>query len=581
MMRHHAKVTSGFAVSRVQTLALIFLLLTAFIVARLFVLQVIDHDYYVLFAENTHGIYEKIHARRGEVFFQDSRTNKEFPAAINRNYYIVYAVPHDISPNNVASTTEKIATLLGMTSSTEQAALFNRLADNKSYYAPLAKKVSSTLADAITAAKIPGIQTSPQELRFYPEGQFAGNVLGFVGSDADGNYSGKYGLEQYYDKEIAGRGGLITGEKGALGSWISLDKRTVIPAEDGVDVLLTIDRTLEEQACSRLARGMSDYHAKSGALILMNAKTGAVLALCSLPDFDPNNYSTVTTTAAYNNTAVFTQYEPGSVFKAVTMAAALDLEAVTPNTSIDTPCVRYINKYPIHNAENKCYGTQTMTGILENSINTGMVWVEEKIGRDNFKKYVDAFGFGKQTGVTLAGESAGNVAPLDRPGAIFGAAGSFGQGITATPIQIAAAYAAIANAGKLPKVHVVQELRYPSGKVEKVEPEVMNQVISPHASQLLSAMLTSVVENHYTRARIPGYYVAGKTGTAQIPGPGGYSEETNHTFAGFAPATNPELVLVVKYEKPDQHWAEQTTLPVFKDVLEYALNYYGFSHDKR
>lgn len=580
MLRNNAKAAGEFVPARLQTIALIFLAVAGLIVARLFVLQVLDHDYYVLFAENTHAIYEKLHAHRGSLFFQDTRTRQEFPAAVNRNYYIVYAVPHDIAPDAVASTSDKIAGLLSITS-TDRAALFTRLADSKSYYAPLAKKVSSTLATAIDEAKIPGIFTTPQELRFYPEGMLGGNVLGFVGSDENGTYSGRYGLEQYFDKEIAGRGGLISGEKGALGSWISLDKRSVIPAENGADILLTIDRTLQSQACGRLAQGMSDYHAKSGALILMNAKTGAIIALCSLPDFDPNSYSTVTSSAVYNNTAVFTQYEPGSVFKPVGMAAALDLEKVTPNTTFTDPCTRVINGYTIHNALNKCYGLQTMTGVLENSINTGMVWVEEKVGRENFKKYVDAFGFGKRTGITLAGEVAGDTSPLDRAGAIFGAAGSFGQGITATPIQIAAAYAAIANNGKLPKVHIVEEMRYSNGKTERTQSEVMNQVITPHASQLLSAMLTSVVENHYTQARLPGYYVAGKTGTAQIAAAGGYSEETNHTFAGFAPATKPELVLVVKYEKPDQRWAEQTTLPVFKDVLSYALDYYGFPHDKK
>lgn len=581
MIHHSPRAKIANPEGRLQLMAAFFLIVALLIIARLFILQVIEHDYYILFAQNSHEMYQKLHAHRGAIYWQDTRNRTEFSAAINRDYNLVYAAPREISPLYVVSTTEKLMALLGTTADSDRQNIIQHLSVEKSYYAPLFKKVSSTIAASIKEARLPGIYTAPQEYRFYPEDGLGGNVLGFVGSDVSGNLVGRYGLEQYWEKNLAGRGGFVEGFKGALGSWISLSDRKLIAPQNGVDLVLTLDRTLEYTACARLAQGLKDYQAKSASLILMNPKTGAILAMCSSPDFDPNNYSAVTDQTAFNNTGIFTLYEPGSVFKPFGMGAALDLGLVSPNTTFTDPCVRVINGYTIRNAAQKCYGAQTMTGVLENSINTGMIWVEEKLGHDRFKDYVEKFGFGKRTGLALSGEVAGDISSLARSGPVFGAVGAFGQGLTVTPLQIVTAYAAIANGGKLPKPYIVAEARYANGKIEKTAPETTEQALSPHAAQMLSAMLTSVVENHYTRAKIPGYYVAGKTGTAQIPGPGGYSEDTNHTFAGFAPATDPQLVLLVKFEKPDRRWAEQTALYVFKDVLSFALDYYNLPHDKK
>ena len=351
---------------------------------------------------------------------------------------------------------------------------------------------------------------------------------------------------------------------------------------DGPDIFLTIDRALQQYACDRLRDGLKEYEAKSAALVLMNPESGAVYAMCSLPDFDPNNYSQVKDLAAFNNTAIFTPYEPGSVFKTFTMGAGLDLGLVTPNTTYTDPCELTINGHKVRNAEQKCYGKQTMTEVLEKSINTGVVWVEQRVGRDRFHEYVKKFGFGDKTGITLSTEMAGDVSSLDKKGDIFGANGSFGQGLTATPLQLAAAYSVVANGGKLMKPFIIAEEHLEDGRKNKFSPQESDTVISEGAARLLSGMLVSVVENHYHAAQIPDYYVAGKTGTAQIPEKGKYSEDrTNQTFAGFAPATRPKFVLVVKYEEPNRKWAEQTALPVFKDVMKFALDYLGVPGDKQ
>ena len=580
MRMYHQSTQAADDRSRIRWVALVFLLLALWIAARLSILQIFQHNYYALFALNTHEIYQKLHPDRGQIYFKDARAGIEYPAAVNKEFFIVYANPREISPEETATTSAQIAARLGQTSG-EQQSTFAKLSDHSDSYAVIAKKVLPEVAARLEAAKLKGVYTAGVSMRYYPEGPLAASVLGFTGSDSAGNITGRYGIEGYWEKKLAGKGGFTMGEKGALGSWISFADRTMVPSENGADLVLTIDRAVESAACERLRQGLKDYGAKSAALVLMNSKTGAVLAMCSLPDFDPNNYSKVNDLAVYNNTAIFTAYEPGSVFKAFTMGAGLDLGKIFPNTTYTDPCERVINGHRVRNAMQACYGEQTMTQVLEKSINTGAVWVEEKVGGERFREYIEKFGFGDKTGIALNTEVAGDAKSLQKKGEIFGANGSFGQGLTATPLQVAAGYAAIANGGELMKPFIIDQVRYPSGEKEITAPMVAEQVISEHAAKLLSAMLVSVVENHYQTAKIDTYYVAGKTGTAQIAERGVYSaNRTNHTFAGFAPASDPALVLVVKYEEPERQWAEQTALPVFKDVLQFALNYYAIPGDR-
>lgn len=566
---------------RFRIVSVCFLILAIWIVVRLFILQIVQHDYFMMFASNAHEISQQVHPDRGEIFFKDTKSGQEFPAAINRNYYLVYAVPKIMMASEVVSTTGKLSSLLSF-DEIQKDSLLAKLSENNSSYKVIAKKVSEGTGLLIKAESLPGIFLVEKKDRYYPEENLASSILGFTSENDSGELTGKYGLEGYYDKELKGRPGLTIGEKSAGGSWITVADRTGIKAENGPNVLLTIDRALQNYACSRLAEGLKEYKAKSASLILMNPTNGKVLAMCSLPDFDPNNYSQVDDLAAFNNTSIFTPYEPGSVFKPITMAVGLDLGLVTPNTLFTDPCLLEINGHKIRNAEQKCYGEQTMTQVLEKSINTGAVWVENKIGNDRFYDYIKKFGFGDKTGIPLNTEIAGDVSSLLKKGAIFGANGSFGQGLTVTPLQIAGAYSAIANDGKLMRPLIISEKRYSDGHNEKFSPETVEQVISTEASHKLLGMLISVVENHYHAARIDHYYVAGKTGTAQIPEKGSYSaERTNHTFAGFAPADRPQFTLVVKYEEPDRKWAEQTALPVFHDVMKFALEYYGVEGDKQ
>lgn len=567
---------------RLTIIAVCFILLSIAVIAKLFVLQILQHEYYLTFALSTQDIYKQLHPKRGQIYFRDARNDKTYPAAVNRQYFLVYAVPKDIKPENASSTLDKLSQYLTLTD-LERKNLLEKFSDKTNQYLVITKKIEKETKEKIQNEKIEGIYFKAQEYRYYPEENLAEPVLGFTRLGDDGiEQIGSYGVEGYWDKTLAGKKGFIAGARGASGNMITLADHTKMDAQDGADLILTIDRTLQYTACENLRKGMVEYKAKSASLVLMNPKTGEIYAMCSLPDYDPNKYSEVKDIDIFNNDSAFYPYEPGSVFKPINMASAIDLNLVSPNTTFTDPCKIKIGLFTIHNAQNKCYGTKTMTQVLENSINTGMVFVWEKLGNKNMLNYLRKFGFGEKTGVEISPETGGNISSLEKNGDIYGANASFGQGVMTTPIQLALAYSAIANDGYLPTPHIVNEIDYSNGKKDKLLPQNSKQIISSRTAKLTSGMLVSVVENHYKAARIPGYLVAGKTGTAQIAEKGGWSaDRTNHTFAGFAPANDPQFVLIVKYEEPQRQWAEQTTLPIFRDTLKFALEYFDIKKNNQ
>ncbi|PIT87928.1 MAG: hypothetical protein COU31_00385 [Candidatus Magasanikbacteria bacterium CG10_big_fil_rev_8_21_14_0_10_40_10] len=568
---------------RFTSLAVILYILAFIVVGRLLILQIFNFDYYTALAINTHEIYQQLFPKRGNIYIQDSRSGKDqlYPVSVERPFYLLYAVPRDIAPNSVATTTDFLAGLLKFDDE-QKKILSAQLSKKNDPYEPIVDKLTQETAEIIKQAGLAGINLATKNYRYYSENKLVSNVVGFVGSDTDGNLSGRYGIEGGWDSELAGKSGFLAVNKGALGSIISLAGKTEQTSENGADLVLTIDRSLQDISCESLRQGVATYQAQSASLIMLDAQTGAILAMCSYPDFDPNNYAKVSSASAYNNTAIFTAYEPGSVFKPITMAMALDLNAVGPDTLFNDPGVRVIDNYKVYNALKKQYGTITMTQVLENSVNTGMIWVEEKIGNNAFEDYVKKFGFGQKLGIKMDGEVDGNISSLEKKSDIYFANASFGQGITATPLQLVASYTALANGGQMLKPYIIKEVRYANGKVEKTIPQTIGNVISQRAQKLITGMLISVVENGagYVSVKMPEYYVAGKTGTAQIAGPGGYTEETNHTFIGYFPATDPRFIMLVKYEKPQRAWAESTAAPTFKKVADFAVDYYNLKGDK-
>jgi len=346
---------------------------------------------------------------------------------------------------------------------------------------------------------------------------------------------------------------------------------------DGSDVVLTIDKTIQYYACDELNNGLSKYGADSGSIIVMNPKTGAIIAMCSAPDYNPNDYNKVDDVSVYNNQSLITAYEPGSVFKAVTMAIALDYGKVTPFTTYNDTGVEKIAEYSIRNSDLKAHGIRTMTQVLEESLNTGTIFAARQVGIDVFADYVKRFGFGRQTDFDLTPEAAGDLSNLDKKHDLYLATASFGQGITVTPMQMVRAYAAIANEGKLMRPFVVEKVNgLDQSKI--TEPKTVGQIISKETAKQLGSMLVSVVQNgHAKGAQVSGYLVAGKTGTAQVPDleRGGYSDKTIHTFVGYAPYDDPAFVILVKFDNVrNGRFAESSAVPSFQKIAKFILDYY-------
>jgi len=432
-----------------------------------------------------------------------------------------------------------------------------------------------------------GINYVMENYRFYPENNIGAQVLGFTRLDNDG-LKGNYGLEGFFDHDLAGQSGSFKSTFGGSGSAI-LNDQEYTKAIDGNDLILTINRSLEFFVCQKLKEAVTKHRANSGNVIVVDPTTGAILAMCAAPDFDPNNYQKESDMSVFNNPSVFEQYEPGSVFKAITMAAALNEGKISPTTTYNDPgeIIKKGWSRPIKNSDFSTHGPHGITdmiGVLEYSLNTGAMFAMDQIGIKKFAEYVKNFGFGDTTGIELEGESSGNITNLIRkkPLEIDADMASFGQAITVTPLQMVMAYAAIANDGILMKPFIVKEIVHPDGTKDTTTPVQVRQVISEKAANLLVGMLVSVVEEgHAKGAQLTGYFVGGKTGTAQVAENGVYSTKTDHTFIGILPADNPKFVVLAEMDDPkDVTYAEGSVIPLFHDIEDFMVKYYQIPKDR-
>ena len=550
----------------------------AVIAVRLFVLQVLDHASYVALASGQHEIFKELYPSRGDILIHDMKDGSLVPIATVQQVSFVYADPRNVE--DAIGTADKLAALFGFDEEKAKA-LAIRLSVRTDPYEPIMREVKEDKLAELNALKLPGINYIREEGRLYPETGLGGQVTGFVGASEDGTMTGKYGIEGYFNQELTGTPGFLRSERDIAGRLIAVGNHSIEPAVDGSDVVLTIDRTIQYQACTKLKDAVLRHGADGGSVIVMEPKTGKILAMCGAPDFEPGNYRNAPSTESFNNPAIFDAYEPGSIFKALTMAAAVDAGAVTPTTMFTDTGEVMVSGWPrpLRNAENKVYGLIDMTTVLEDSVNTGMVYSMREMGMEKFVEYVKNFGFGVRTGLEIETESSGTIAALDIGQEIYAATASFGQGITVTPIQMVAAYGAIANGGILMRPYIVEDVVTPDGTHARREPLEVRRVLQPKSASLLGAMLVSVVENgHGKRAGVPGYYIGGKTGTAQVARSDGLGYDLDNTvgsFAGFGPVNDPRFAMIVRIDHPrDVVWAESTAAPLFGDIAKFLLQYF-------
>lgn len=460
--------------------------------------------------------------------------------------------------------------------------LMARFTKENDPYEPIKDRVDEDLLKELMDLKLPGVNYVMQKHRYYPE-NFTSHLTGFFGG-SDNTFKGMYGLEGFFNGELSGKEGIIKAERDASGNPIIVNDMEYERAKNGSDLVLTIDRTIQFTACNKLKEAVVKHGADSGSIIAMNPRTGEIMAMCSYPDFNPNDYSKTPDSSVFNNQVIFGQYEPGSVFKTMTLAAGLDSESISVNTTYKDEGSVMITGWnkPIRNSDFATrggHGIVNMNYVIENSLNTGVIFIMNKIGDKNFAQYVKNFGFGEKNGIELETEAQGDISNLLRKTIrpVDSAVASFGQGITTTPLQMVNAYAVIANGGKLMKPYLVKEIINSDGSKNITQPREIRRVISEKAALLTSGVLVNVVDNgHAGLASVDGYYVAGKTGTAQVADSinKGYGQTTIHTFVGFAPVEEPAFVMLVRLDDPkDVKYAASSAAPLFGDIAEFILNY--------
>ena len=539
---------------RIRALALIFAVLLAVTLARAFWLQAVMRSEYAAMAIRQHRETVVVPAPRGTIFDRNGE-----PLAIGEQAMTVYANPRQISrPRDVTLAVAKALRL-------QPADVYPLLSDRSKGFVYLARKIDPLAAARLQKLDIPGLGFYPEELRTYPQRRVASQVLGYAGMDN----RGLEGLERSLDKALSGRSGSQTVVKDPLGR--ALDVVSMRPETPGKSVRLTLDHQIQANAEAVLADTVRRNGAKSATAIVMDPYTGAVLAMAVAPGYNANRFPT-TRADRRRNRAVTDTYEPGSTFKLVTITAALHDHLVTPRTTFKLPPTLQVADRVIH--ESHARGTELMSvrQIVEYSSNIGTITVAQRLGAGRLASWINRFGFGKPTGIDFPGESSGFALPLDQwSGSTIGTV-PIGHGIAVTPIQMARAYSAIANGGRLVEPHLIE--RIGGADAERLR---SHRIVSRAVSEQMLSMLRGVVlEGTGTEAAIPGYTVAGKTGTAAKIDPDGRYSTSRYvaSFVGLVPASKPRLVIMVMVDEPRASiWGGTVAAPAFKEIASFNLQH--------
>ncbi len=561
---------------RFVILKIFFLCVGAAIIGRLFSLQILDHQKYAAAADRQQGVSLTLTAKRGMMYFQDKDGNRKI-AALNKEWPAVAVIPKSVKEPETVSL--ELSSALNISKESIDALL----AKTTDPFEIVARKIDPQKAEAIDSKKLSGVQVFSEFRRFYPGGSLASQALGFINFEKDIE-TGQYGLERFYNAELSGEAGILSSTKDAKGTLLYLGRKILKPQENGAGVILTIDPNIQKKSEEEIKKLVKKWDAESASFLVMDPLTGKILALGGYPDFDPNYYSKERDISVFNNPIISSQYELGSIMKPVTMAAGINEGLVNPDTTYTDTGEAIIGAFHIKNYDLQAHGVQTMTQVLEKSLNTGAMYVETLLGKETFLSYMESFGFGEKTGIQFPNEARGNISNLSYNRDSDYATASFGQGISITPLQIAVAISAIANGGTLVQPYLVDSIEDDSGNRTIIEHPSKGQVISKETSEMVTKMLVSVVENGFdNHAGIQGYFVAGKTGTAQVPYKDKRGYDPNraiHSFVGYAPAFHPKFLMFIQLNEPrGVKFASSSITPTFHEIAKYMLSYLQIPQD--
>lgn len=550
---------------RTHLLLLCLVFLGTALIGRLSYLQIFHHGFYKALAQGQQSSPYIAKGERGNIFAADKQGNLHTIAS-NRRATLVFAIPEEVKTPE--ETTKILADILNL----QESFIQEKLSHADSLFEVLKRRLSQEEEDALLTASLSGLYLKEESVRHYPQENFASQALGFVNQDE----KGQYGLEEYYQEDLEGKEGFFTAIRNA-GGYLANEKEEAL--KNGANLLLTLDYNIQARAESLLQREQSRLKFEEASIIVMDPASGKILALSNTPGFNPNTYGEVQDLSLFQNSAVQSLFEPGSVFKPLTMAGAIDAGALKPETTYEDKGIVRIGGYKVLNYDERIWGARSMTEVLEFSINTGAVFAQQQLGNEKFLRTLERFGMFEPTGVDLAGEAYSQNQELKKGYDINFATASFGQGIEITPIQLVRAYSAIANKGVMAKPYLVEK-RIEGNDERTTNPEFSLPAISPKTANLVTQMMVNVIENGFSkRAKIPGYYLAGKTGTAQVTWSAlginktGYSDKTVQSFMGFGPAYDPKFLILVKLGNPQTKTAEYSAMPIFRELAKYIIDY--------
>lgn len=576
--------------SRIQLYFLVVLICLAGIILRLAYWQLYRGAELSAQAKDQYTNKEIQYPDRGEIYTADG-----YPLVINQPVYSLSAyspnlqvkprevvdsvlplIQIDIDDPAIATDEAKRSLAVEKIKSSLSSSILENLNNKK--YSVLLNNLTPDEKASIEALQFDGLNFEENFIRGYPEASLAAHLTGFVGRDDVGTPTGYFGLEGYYNRELTGRSGLQKQEVDAAGNPLMIGEFRELGARNGRDLTLFLERAVQYIAETSLAEGLKIYGALQGEVLIMDPHTGAILAMASLPLYDQLKFYRFDS-SLYKNPSVANSYEPGSTFKVLVMAGAINEGKVKLEDQCDI-CTGPlpIDKYLIRTWNGEYHPDSSPEDIIANSDNVGMVWVQRRLGGEKMLDYLQSFGIGEKSGIDLQEE----ITPAMRTkwGEVDYATASFGQGIAVTSIQMLRAVAAIANGGLLMEPHVVKSFGGESDQV--TEPRVVRRVITEETAEIMTKIMISAAEHGDAKwTRLPDYTVAGKTGTAQIPVAGHYDEEKTITsFVGFAPAHNPKFVMLVKLREPQtSQWGSETAAPLWFNIARKLLIHYNLPPD--
>ncbi len=563
--------------NRIRVISVAFILFAFLLVFRLYILQIVQHQ---AFNDKADRQYSNPTGRvfdRGNIFFE-TRDGTRISAATLKSGYTLAVNPTLIT--NLEKTYDTLNAILPL----EKDQFMDRAGKKSDPYEEIANQLTESQAKQIETAKLPGVRLFKEQWRYYPTGNLASQVIGFLGYNGQNQYGAQYGLEKEYD-HVLSRDSENLYSNFFAEIFSHINKAIKYEAEGQGDIVTTIEPNVQMFFEKELAGVNKKYSSKLTGGVIINPKTGAIYAMGLYPSFDPNFFRIEKDGSVFTNQLVQSVYEMGSIIKPLTMAAGLDAGVVTPTTTYFDPGNMTFNNKTIYNYDLRGRGVVSMQEVLNQSLNTGVATVATKLGNARFRTYLYSLGLGEQTGIDLPNEVSGLVDNLKSNRDIEFVTASFGQGIAISPIETVRALATLGNGGYMITPHIVKKIEYSSGLWKDIEPGLGEQVFSKQTSETISKMLTQVVDKALLEGKVrqEHYSIAAKTGTAQIARPGGgyYDDRFLHSFFGYFPANDPEfLVFMYTVEPHGEEYASHTLTLPFQDIIKFLINYYDVPPDR-